>query len=122
MSRHLRHDVMFLQEHSPRFLSVADRNETFRPYLARGEPIDVAPHPNFARFDGAHQRMLALVEMLGRMLVLGRVTATNISALQTQPKMHPTVSHFDAFFADVFVCAGDFYLVQMRARSCHAIP
>jgi hypothetical protein len=55
--------------------------------------------------------MLALVKMFGRMLVLRRVTTTDISALQAQPKMDPPVSHFDAFFAHVLVCADELYLV-----------
>jgi hypothetical protein len=83
------------------------------------EPVDVAPHPAFARFDGPHQWMLAPMEMFGCALVFGRVTTSNIAALQAKPKMDPPVPHFDAFFADALVCAGDLYLVEMGTGGGH---
>jgi hypothetical protein len=63
--------------------------------------------------------MLTLVEVFGRMFILGGITATNVSALQAKSQVDPRVSHFDAFFADVLVRGFDLYLVEMGACSGH---
>jgi hypothetical protein len=99
--------------------SAADCDESFGAHLARRKLVDITPHPAFPRFDGANQRMLALVEMFRGMLVLGRITAPHISALQAKAKMHPRVALFDAFFANVLVGAIQLYLVEMFACSGH---
>src|SRR4029077_4466004 len=92
--------------------SAADCDESLRPNLSGRETVDEAPHPAFARFDGAHQWMLALVEMLGGVFVLRRVAAPNITALQAEPKMDPSVPFLDALFADMLVGAGELDLIE----------
>jgi len=99
--------------------SAANWNESFESHLARFDLVHVAPYPFFPRLDGANQRMLTFMEMFGCMLVLGRITTTNVPALQAEPKMDPRAFHFDAFFAHVLVCAGDPYLVEMCTCSGH---
>jgi hypothetical protein len=100
--------------------STADK--TFGTDFSGHELVDVAPNPTFAGLDGAHQRMLTFVKMLGRVFVPRRITTTNTSALQTQSQVDPSVTHFDAFFADVFLRAGDLDLFEMSARSGHRFP
>lgn len=51
------------------------------PDLARNELVHVAPDPRLPGFYGAHERMLGIVEVPGCVLVLGRITATDVSAL-----------------------------------------
>jgi hypothetical protein len=43
--------------------------------------------------------MLGGVKMLCGVLVFRRVATADVAAAQTQSKMHPTVAHFEAFFA-----------------------
>ena len=57
------------------------------------------------------------MKVLGGVLVLGRIAATNVTAFQAEPQMHPCVSGFDALFTDVFVCALEFDLIEMSAFS-----
>ena len=42
--------------------------------------IDVAVTPAFARLERAYDGVLCAMEMFGRMLILGRVAAANVSA------------------------------------------
>lgn len=51
--------------------------------------------------------MLGAMKMLGRMLVLGRIAATNIAALQAQPQMHPCIALFHALFTNMYVSMRD---------------
>jgi hypothetical protein len=43
--------------------------------------------------------MLGLMKVLGGMLVLGRITTADVSADKALPQVHPSVTHFEAFFA-----------------------
>jgi hypothetical protein len=43
--------------------------------------------------------MLGGVKMFRGMFVLGGIAATHVPAAQAQPKVHPTVTHLQAFFA-----------------------
>ncbi len=63
--------------------------------------------------------MVNCVEMLGGVLVLGRVAAANVSATQAEAQMHPSVPHFYAFFADMRAGFGDLDLIEMGALLCH---
>ena len=48
------------------------------------EIVDEAPAPVFAGFEGAHDGVLGAVEMLGGVLILGRVAAANVPAFHAQ--------------------------------------
>jgi hypothetical protein len=39
------------------------------------------------------------VEVLGRVLVLGRITATDMPTFKTKPQVHPGIVHLETFFA-----------------------
>jgi hypothetical protein len=43
--------------------------------------------------------MLGPVKMLGGVLVLGRITTSDVAANHAQSKMHPPIAHFQALFA-----------------------
>ena len=59
--------------------------------------------------------MLHLVEMLGRVFVLRRIAAADMTALEAQAQVHPGVSRFEAHFAAI-ATGGDFLdRIQMRA-------
>ena len=51
--------------------------------------------------------MLGRVKVLSCVLVLRRIAATNVPALETQAQMHPCISCFDTIFADMLVGLGD---------------
>jgi hypothetical protein len=61
--------------------------------------VHEAPSPIFSGLDGSHNRMLGPMKVLGRMLVLGRITTSNVAANHAQSKMHPSIAHFQALFA-----------------------
>jgi hypothetical protein len=64
--------------------------------------------------------MMHFVEVLGRVLVLGRIAATHMPARQTQAQMHPRIAHLDAFFANMYVGVLNLNLIQMRALILHS--
>jgi hypothetical protein len=58
--------------------------------------------------------MGGLVEVLGGVLVLGRIAAADVTADQAQPQMDPGVSHLKALLA-TFAAGRDFMdLLYMR--------
>ena len=63
-------------------LSAVDGDEAVSTHLSRRDLIDIAPSPFFARFGGAHERMIGLTEVFRGVLVFGRIAAANVTALQ----------------------------------------
>src|SRR5215470_9169958 len=61
--------------------------------------IDEAPAPVLPGFERGNDRMLRRTEMLGRVLVLRFVAASDVSARPAQAQMRPAVSHGEAFLA-----------------------
>jgi hypothetical protein len=59
------------------------------------------------------------VEMLGRVLVLGRVAAPHVSTRQTESQMNPGITRLNAFFANMLVGVLKFNLVEMGALIFH---
>jgi hypothetical protein len=53
------------------------------------------------------------MKVFGRMLVLGRITATDISALQAHPEVDPSVAQFDTFLTDVRFRIRDLDLIEV---------
>jgi hypothetical protein len=86
--------------------------------------VHVTPAPVLSRFKGSHDRMLGLVEVLGRVLVFGRVTAADMTADEAFSQVDPGVAHLKAFFA-AFAAGLDlanFLHVWTRCLcSCHAL-
>jgi hypothetical protein len=65
--------------------------------------VDIAPDPILAWLDGADERMLRLMEVLGGVLVLRRVAAADVAALQAQAQVNPAITHLHALGADMGV-------------------
>jgi hypothetical protein len=63
--------------------------------------VDVAPEPIFARFDGLDDGVLRRAEMLGGVLVLGTIAASDVAAEATEAQVNPRVSHLQAFLAAI---------------------
>src|SRR6266403_6096543 len=63
------------------------------------ELVDVAPAPIFPTFERGDDRVLGRSEMLGSVLVLRLVAASDVPAGSTQPKVDPRVAHGEAFLA-----------------------
>src|SRR5438477_205400 len=61
--------------------------------------VHVAPAPVLAGLERLHHRMLGLMKMPGRVLVLGRIAAADMAALETKPQVHPSIVHFQALLA-----------------------
>lgn len=59
--------------------------------------IGIAPAPIFSRLEALHDRVTAAMEMLSGMPIGRRVTATHMTAGETQAQMDPAGSHFQAF-------------------------
>src|SRR6185503_16360906 len=69
--------------------------------LVEKSAIDEAPSPRFARLERLDDRMAALLEMPGRMLVPRLVAAADVAAAEAQPQVHPVVAGLQAFLAPV---------------------
>jgi hypothetical protein len=82
--------------------------------ISRNQLIDVAPHPCFSGLNGSHQRVFGGVKVLGRVLILRRITTADVSAFQTQTQVDPPVAEFHAFSANVCRGGGHADLIEMR--------
>jgi hypothetical protein len=63
--------------------------------------------------------MLSFVEMLGRMLVLGRVATGNVSASEAKTQVNPRVARLGTVFTHMFVSFSDFDLIKVGAIFWH---
>lgn len=63
--------------------------------------------------------MTCLVEMFGGMLVLGRVTAANMSTAQAKAKVDPGIADLHAVLTYILPGTFDLDLVQMIAALSH---
>src|SRR5438876_6536321 len=61
------------------------------------EPVDVAPAPVLSAFERGHYRMLGRAEVLRGVPVLRIVAAPHMPAGPAQAKVHPRISHGQAF-------------------------
>jgi hypothetical protein len=71
--------------------------------FSRSHLIDVAPHPGFAGLDGTNQRVLGVMEMLGRVLILRRIAAADVATFETKAQMNPGVASLHAILTNVLV-------------------
>ena len=63
--------------------------------------------------------MLCFVEMLGRVLVLGRVATANVPASEAQTQVNPRIADFDAILTHMFIGFSDFDLIKVGAFFWH---
>jgi hypothetical protein len=81
--------------------------------------VHITPHPAFPRLDGANQRVLRFVEMLGRMLVLGRVATANVSATEAKTKVNPRVARLGTVLTHMFIGFSYLDLIKVGAIFWH---
>jgi hypothetical protein len=81
--------------------------------------VHITPHPAFSRLDRANQRMLRFMEMLGRVLVLGRVATTNVPTNEAKTQVNPRITGFGTFLADAFFGFFEFDLIKVGAFFWH---
>src|SRR6478736_5651294 len=67
----------------------------------KSQLIGKAPEPILIGLKRLHDRVGRLVVMLGRVLVLRRITTANMTARAADPQMHPRITHFQTFLASV---------------------
>jgi hypothetical protein len=60
--------------------------------------VNIAPAPVFAPFSRLNQRVLRFMKVATRMAILRRIAAADVAALEAHPKMHPCITHLQAFF------------------------
>ncbi len=77
--------------------------------------IHIAPDPGFARFNGTHERVVRSMKVFGGVLVLGRVTASYMTAFETEPEMHPSIPDLHAILANMDFRARGSDLIEMGA-------
>ena len=65
--------------------------------------------------------MVGGVEMFGGVLILGGVTATDMSTNEALAQMYPGVTGFQAFLASVCTGRNLLYLIEMATSLCHNI-
>jgi hypothetical protein len=81
--------------------------------------VHITPDPAFSRLDRANQRMLRFVEMLDRMLVLGRVATPHVSAREAKTQVNPRIAGLGTIFTHMFVGFSDFDLTKVGAFFWH---
>src|SRR5918993_4078673 len=81
--------------------------------------VSVAPRPVFASFERLHERMLRGVKMPRRVLVRGRVTATDVPAHEAEAQMDPAVAVLQALLTAVGPRGGVGIQLTMPTRDRH---
>jgi hypothetical protein len=66
--------------------------------------------------------MLCGTKMLGGVLVFRRIAAAHMATAQTHPQVHPTVAHFQAFFAAFAIWLYALDLIEMGTFIGHGSP
>jgi hypothetical protein len=83
--------------------------------------IDVAPHPVFTRLSRVNEGMMRGMEVFGRVLVLGRVAATDVSASEALPQVDPLIAGLDAILANAAGLRDRPNLVEVYAAVRHSV-
>jgi hypothetical protein len=63
--------------------------------------------------------MVRFVEMLGRMLVLGRVATANVSASEAKAQVNPRVARLGTVLTDMLIRFSDFDLIEVGTIFWH---
>ena len=61
--------------------------------------VDIAPFPLLPRLKGLDDRVLGAVVVLGGVLVLRRIAAADVAAVEAAAEMHPAVAGLQALLA-----------------------
>src|SRR2546426_8454607 len=85
------------------------------------ELVDVTPAPVLPWLERLDNRVVGRVEMLGGVLILRLVTATDMSTGETEAQMQPGVTRFQAILAPIGARRDLTYLVEMATALCHVL-
>src|ERR1700737_356056 len=77
--------------------------------------VYIAEAPLLAGLQRADDRVTGGVEMLGRVLVLGRVAAADVTAAHAQAQVHPGIAHRHALLAALRPRRDSLHVLQMLA-------
>jgi hypothetical protein len=86
------------------------------------EFVDVTPAPVFAGFEGTHDGMLCLSEVLGGVTILGGIAAADVAANLANAKMNPRIAHLQALLTPIGLRGWVLYLVQVWTSFLHRLP
>src|SRR6185295_6475301 len=82
--------------------------------------VHVAPAPVLTGLEAPYHRVIRAVEMLGRVLVRGGVTASHVAAGETEAQVHPPIAALQALFAALRSAGRDILdQVEVAAGSLH---
>jgi hypothetical protein len=87
--------------------------------LAGFDLVHITPNPAFSRLDGTNQWVLRFVEMLGGMLVLGRIAAAHVPTNETQAQVNPRIAGLNTLFAHMLIRFSYFDLIKVGAFFWH---
>src|SRR5260370_20187491 len=85
------------------------------------ELVDVTPTPVFTRLEGLDNGVVGRVKMLGGMLILRIVTATDMPAFETEAQVNPAISNFQTILTAIGARCDFLYLIKMRTSLCHVL-
>src|SRR6267143_2566485 len=77
--------------------------------------VYIAEAPLLSWLQRAHDRVARGVEMLGRVLVLGRVAAADVTAAHAEAQVHPDIAHRKALLAALRAGRDGLHALQMLA-------
>jgi|SRR5271156_609028 len=83
--------------------------------------LHVAPSPLLPGLDGAHDRVLGLMEMLRRVLAYGTVAAAYVSTDEAHAQMDPPLADLEALFTSSGVRTNVVNLVKVGTRDGHTV-
>jgi hypothetical protein len=81
--------------------------------------VHVTPDPGFSRLDRANQRMERFVEVLGGVLVLGRIATADVSTGEAKTQVDPRIASLGTVFTHMLVGFSDFDLIKVGAFFRH---
>jgi hypothetical protein len=63
--------------------------------------IDVAPAPNFSRFERPNNSVPGSMKMFGGVMVFRIIATADVAANQALPQMYPCIAYLEALFATI---------------------
>jgi hypothetical protein len=81
--------------------------------LSRFDFIYITPDPGLSRLNRPYKRMFRLMKMFRSMLVLRRVTATNVPADKAHTQVHPRITHLYTLLTHMHGRLSYFDLIKM---------
>src|SRR5260370_1692537 len=78
------------------------------------ELVDVTPTPVFTRLEGLDNGVVGRVKMLGGMLILRIVTATDMPAFETEAQGNPAISNLQTILTAICPRVNFFYLITIH--------